>query len=112
MIRIGIGLSVVVLAGFAAMAAVDPRGEPAVAAVAMGGGGPGSAAPSLPSWHPPVLPDGHPGVLPPGHPPILPEGHPPIAGDALTCPGGGMLPGRAPEGDAIKPAEALRLIST
>jgi hypothetical protein len=111
MIRIGIGLSLVVLAGFAATAAVDRRDEPAGLAVAAHGAdlAPGSLA--LPAWHPPVLSEGPAAALPPGHPPILPPGHPPIAGDVLTCPGGGTLPGPVPGTHGGWSAEIPAIIS-
>lgn len=111
MIRIGIGLSLVVLAGFAATAAVDRSGEAAAQGVAAHGAGAAPGSLPLPAWHPPVLPDGHPAALPPGHPPILPPGHPPVAGDMLTCPGGGMLPGRAPGADGDRSSQAPRILS-
>jgi hypothetical protein len=111
MIRIGIGLSLIALAGFAATAAVDRRGEPAEKVVAEFIADPPPGSLSLPAWHPPVLPEGHPAVLPPGHPPILPQGHPPVAGDALTCPGGGLLPGRAPGREGGQPGAAPVILS-
>ena len=110
MVRIGIGLSLVVLAGFAATAAVDRRGEPDGQALATHAAATTGSLP-LPAWHPPVLPEGHPSVLPPGHAPVLPPGHPPVAGDALTCPAGGMLPGRVPRADGDRSAEAPQIIS-
>ena len=111
MIPIGIGLSLVILAGFAATAAVDRRGEPAGQAVAAHFEDPASGSLPLPAWHPPVLPEGHAAILPPGHPPTLPQGHPPVAGDVLTCPGGGMLPGRVPGADGDRAAELPSIIS-
>jgi hypothetical protein len=109
MIRIGIGVSFVVLAGFAATAAVERRGEPAGNVSAAFVADPALAP--LPAWHPPVLPEGHAAVLPPGHPPVLPHGHPPVAGEVLTCPGGGMLPGRVPGVEGGQSEEAPAIIS-
>jgi hypothetical protein len=111
MIRIGIGLSLVVLAGFAATAAVDRGGEPAGHPVAAHGATGGPDTQPLPAGHPPVLSEGHAAVLPPGHPPILPPGHPPVRGDGFTCPGGGLLPGRAPGGADDPPAGAPTVLS-
>lgn len=111
MTRIGIGLSLVVLAGFAATAAVDRREEPAGNAVAAFVTDPSPGSLPLPAWHPPVLPEGHAAVLPPGHPPVLPQGHPPVPGDALTCPGGGMLPGRVPGVEGGRPGGAPTILS-
>jgi hypothetical protein len=111
MIRIGIGLSLVVLAGFAATAAVDRRGEPAGQSVAARGADPAPGSLSLPAWHPPVLPEGHAAVLPPGHPPILPPGHPPVTNDVLTCPGEGLLPGRVPGAYGDRSAQVPQILS-
>lgn len=111
MIRIGIGLSLVALAGLAATAAVDGRGEPAGNAAAAFVADPPPGSPPLPAWHPPVLSEGHSAVLPPGHPPILPQGHPPVAGDALTCPGGGVLPGRPPGVETGQASAAPTILS-
>ena len=111
MIRIGIGLLLVVLAGFAATAAVDRRGEPAGQAVAAQAAADVPGMQPLPAWHPPVLSEGHAAALPPGHPPILPPGHPQVAGDALACPGGGTLPGRAPAVRGAQPAGESAILS-